>query len=180
MIDWQFLPFSFPFLSFLFNGLFFDFNFSQAILRLEEPKAISKLLSEFYIKLLFDSLFITIKMVINHLTIFFLFRVPFRDKFLVLYSLLRLKVLPQLLSSQKQSDGKIIQSPSENKVLIFVNDIERCYMVKLFLERFSIKSAVLNSELPVNTRFIIFFIIFIFHFYFHQDIILCKNSTKES
>eukprot|EP01107_Rhizomastix_libera_P014474 TRINITY_DN467_c1_g1_i2.p1 TRINITY_DN467_c1_g1~~TRINITY_DN467_c1_g1_i2.p1 ORF type:complete len:531 (-),score=198.28 TRINITY_DN467_c1_g1_i2:847-2241(-) len=102
---------------------------NPAILRLEEPKAISKLLSEFYIK------------------------VPFRDKFLVLYSLLRLKVLPQLLSSQKQSDGKIIQSPSENKVLIFVNDIERCYMVKLFLERFSIKSAVLNSELPVNTRY---------------------------
>ncbi|ORX50201.1 hypothetical protein DM01DRAFT_1099331 [Hesseltinella vesiculosa] len=39
------------------------------------------------------------------------------------------------------------------KVIFFVNDIERCYRLKLFLEQFSIKSCVLNSELPVNSRY---------------------------
>jgi len=36
--------------------------------------------------------------------------------------------------------------------LIFVNSIARCYKLKLFLERFGIKSGVLNSELPQNSR----------------------------
>jgi ATP-dependent RNA helicase DDX56/DBP9 len=33
-----------------------------------------------------------------------------------------------------------------------VNDIDECYRLKLFMERFSIKSAVLNSELPQAAR----------------------------
>ncbi len=58
----------------------------------------------------------------------------------------------------------------KGKTLLFVNGIDRCYRyepsfnfdisflmlrnrLKLYLEQFSIKSCVLNSELPVNTRF---------------------------
>ncbi|KAL2863407.1 ATP-dependent DNA/RNA helicase [Aspergillus lucknowensis] len=40
----------------------------------------------------------------------------------------------------------------KGKVIIFVGDIDRCYRLKLFLEQFGIKSCVLNSELPVNSR----------------------------
>ncbi|KAI8390954.1 P-loop containing nucleoside triphosphate hydrolase protein [Radiomyces spectabilis] len=39
------------------------------------------------------------------------------------------------------------------KIILFVNDIDRCYKLKLFLEQFSIKSCVLNSELPLNSRY---------------------------
>lgn len=37
-------------------------------------------------------------------------------------------------------------------MIIFVGDVDRCYRVKLFLEQFGIKSCVLNSELPINSR----------------------------
>ncbi|GFG27436.1 ATP-dependent RNA helicase dbp9 [Aspergillus udagawae] len=40
----------------------------------------------------------------------------------------------------------------KGKVIIFVGDIDRCYRLKLFLEQFGIKSCVLNSELPINSR----------------------------
>ena len=40
----------------------------------------------------------------------------------------------------------------KGKCIIFVGDIDRCYRVKLFFEQFGIKSCVLNSELPVNSR----------------------------
>jgi ATP-dependent RNA helicase DDX56/DBP9 len=40
----------------------------------------------------------------------------------------------------------------KGKVIIFVDDVDRCYRVKLFLEQFGIKSCVLNSELPINSR----------------------------
>ncbi|KAG0329153.1 ATP-dependent DNA/RNA helicase [Dissophora globulifera] len=55
------------------------------------------------------------------------------DKYLILYVLLKLKLL-------------------KGKCIIFVNDIDRCYRLKLFLEQFSIPSVVLNSELPLNSR----------------------------
>eukprot|EP01105_Mastigella_eilhardi_P007251 TRINITY_DN18754_c0_g1_i1.p1 TRINITY_DN18754_c0_g1~~TRINITY_DN18754_c0_g1_i1.p1 ORF type:complete len:669 (+),score=184.68 TRINITY_DN18754_c0_g1_i1:112-2007(+) len=55
------------------------------------------------------------------------------DRMLVLYVLLRLQLI-------------------EGKVLIFINGVSRCFKVKLFLERFAIKSALLNGDLPVNTR----------------------------
>ncbi len=42
------------------------------------------------------------------------------------------------------------------KAIFFVNDIERCFKLKIFFERFSIKAAVLNSELPQNSRLIYF------------------------
>jgi ATP-dependent RNA helicase DDX56/DBP9 len=38
------------------------------------------------------------------------------------------------------------------KSLIFVNTIEKCYKLKLFLEQFGIRSCALNAELPVKSR----------------------------
>lgn len=40
----------------------------------------------------------------------------------------------------------------KKKCLIFVNTVDRGYQLKLFLESFGVKSAVLNAELPVNSR----------------------------
>lgn len=40
----------------------------------------------------------------------------------------------------------------QKKALIFVNSIDTGFRLKLFLEQFGIKSAVLNSELPQNSR----------------------------
>nr|GEV92640.1 DEAD-box ATP-dependent RNA helicase 16 [Tanacetum cinerariifolium] len=40
----------------------------------------------------------------------------------------------------------------QKKVLIFTNTIDTSFRLKLFLEQFGIKSAVLNAELPVNSR----------------------------
>ncbi|KAM4039325.1 putative ATP-dependent RNA helicase DDX56 isoform 2-T2 [Anomaloglossus baeobatrachus] len=55
------------------------------------------------------------------------------EKFLLLYTLLKLSLI-------------------RGKTIIFVNDVERSYRLKLFLEQFSIPSCVLNSELPVQSR----------------------------
>lgn len=60
-------------------------------------------------------------------------RVPRADKYLLLYSLLRLKLI-------------------QGKTLIFVSDVNAGYKLKLVLERFSIRSAVLNAELPHASR----------------------------
>jgi ATP-dependent RNA helicase DDX56/DBP9 len=40
----------------------------------------------------------------------------------------------------------------QGKGLIFVNDVDKCYRLKLFLQQFFISAAVLNGELPVNSR----------------------------
>lgn len=40
----------------------------------------------------------------------------------------------------------------KGKCIIFVDDIDRCYRLKLFFEQFGIRSCILNSELPVNSR----------------------------
>ncbi|XP_033113374.1 probable ATP-dependent RNA helicase DDX56 [Anneissia japonica] len=55
------------------------------------------------------------------------------DKFLLIFTLLKLKLI-------------------RGKTIIFVNTIDRCIRLKLFLEQFKISSCVLNSELPVNSR----------------------------
>lgn len=55
------------------------------------------------------------------------------DKFLLVYVMFKLKLV-------------------KGKCIIFVGDIDRCYRVKLFLEQFGVRSCVLNSELPVNSR----------------------------
>ncbi|CAH1783408.1 unnamed protein product [Owenia fusiformis] len=55
------------------------------------------------------------------------------DKFVLIYTLLKLRLV-------------------RGKTLLFVNTIDRCYRLKLFLEQFGISSCVLNSELPLNSR----------------------------
>jgi ATP-dependent RNA helicase DDX56/DBP9 len=55
------------------------------------------------------------------------------EKFLLIYAIFMLKLI-------------------KGKTIVFVGDIDRCYRLKLFLEQFGIKSCVLNSELPVNSR----------------------------
>ncbi|KAJ7650427.1 P-loop containing nucleoside triphosphate hydrolase protein [Roridomyces roridus] len=57
-----------------------------------------------------------------------------KDKFLLTYVILKLKLI-------------------KGKCILFVNDVERSYRLKLFLEQFSIKCCVLNSELPLNSRY---------------------------
>lgn len=55
------------------------------------------------------------------------------DKFLLAYVIFKLQLI-------------------KGKTLIFVNNIDRGYRLKLFLEQFGVKSCILNSELPVNSR----------------------------
>ena len=60
-------------------------------------------------------------------------RVPAKDKYLLLYTLLKLKVVP-------------------GKALIFVNDVEGCFKLKLFLDQFGVAAAALDAQLPHNSR----------------------------
>ena len=60
-------------------------------------------------------------------------RCPATDKFLLLYFILKMKLLP-------------------GKAIIFVNDIERCYRVKLFLEQFSIEAWYDVAPSPARAR----------------------------
>lgn len=55
------------------------------------------------------------------------------DRYLVTYAMLRLNVIT-------------------GKVLIFTNTVRSAFRLKLFLDQFKLKSAVLNSELPSNSR----------------------------
>lgn len=36
--------------------------------------------------------------------------------------------------------------------IIFVADVDRCWRLRLYFEQFGIRSAILNPELPVNSR----------------------------
>ncbi|CDF33283.1 unnamed protein product [Chondrus crispus] len=56
-----------------------------------------------------------------------------KDRYLVAYAMLRLNVVC-------------------GKVLLFVNHVNSAFRLKLFLDQFKVKSAVLNSELPANSR----------------------------
>jgi hypothetical protein len=55
------------------------------------------------------------------------------EKFLLAYVIFKLKLI-------------------KGKCIIFVSDIDRSYRLKLFFEQFGIRSCILNSELPVNSR----------------------------
>ncbi|TPX67221.1 hypothetical protein SpCBS45565_g03926 [Spizellomyces sp. 'palustris'] len=59
------------------------------------------------------------------------------DKFLLTYFILKLRIHPF----------------GTGKCIIFVNDIDRCYKLKLFLEQFGIKCCTLNSGLPLKSRY---------------------------
>jgi ATP-dependent RNA helicase DDX56/DBP9 len=55
------------------------------------------------------------------------------DKFVLINSLFKLNLI-------------------RGKTIIFVNSVDRCYKLKLFLEQFGIKTCILNSELPIASR----------------------------
>ena len=55
------------------------------------------------------------------------------EKFLLVYVIFKLQLI-------------------KGKCIIFVGDVDRCYRLKLFFEQFGIRSCVLNSELPINSR----------------------------
>lgn len=55
------------------------------------------------------------------------------DKFLLIFVIFKLKLV-------------------KGKCIIFVQDVDRSYRLKLYLEQFGIRSCILNSELPVNSR----------------------------
>lgn len=63
----------------------------------------------------------------------FVIRLSDNEKFLCIYALLKLRIL-------------------NGKMIIFLNNVDRCYKVKLYLQQFGISSCVLNSELPVASR----------------------------
>jgi len=63
----------------------------------------------------------------------FYVELPSSDKELLLYALLKLNLCT-------------------GKTIFFVNDIERCYRLKLTLEQFCVRASVLNAELPANSR----------------------------
>jgi len=60
-------------------------------------------------------------------------RTPRADRYLLLYALLRLKLVA-------------------GKTLVFVGNVNAGYRLKLVLDKFGIPSAVLNAELPFNSR----------------------------
>ena len=55
------------------------------------------------------------------------------DKFVLIYTLFKLKLI-------------------SGKTILFVNTVDKCYRLKLFLDQFGIRACVLNSELPANCR----------------------------
>ncbi len=55
------------------------------------------------------------------------------DKYLTFYVFLKLGLL-------------------QGRGLVFANDVNKCYRLKLFLKQFGINAAVLNSEIPFNSR----------------------------
>ena len=59
------------------------------------------------------------------------------DKYLYLLFMFKLKIHPF----------------GSRKSMVFVNSIDKCYKVKLFLEQFGIRSCALNSELPAKSRY---------------------------
>lgn len=63
----------------------------------------------------------------------FIVKCEANDKFLLVYALFKLNLI-------------------QGKNLIFVNSIDKSYRLKLFFEQFYIKTCVLNSELPQNSR----------------------------
>lgn len=55
------------------------------------------------------------------------------EKFLLIYVIFKLQLI-------------------KGKCIVFVADVDRCYRLRLYFEQFGIRSAILNPELPVNSR----------------------------
>jgi ATP-dependent RNA helicase DDX56/DBP9 len=63
----------------------------------------------------------------------YIIRCEQEDKFILMYVALKMKLL-------------------KGKLLIFANDVDRCFKLKMFLEQFGIKTCLLNPELPLSSR----------------------------
>jgi ATP-dependent RNA helicase DDX56/DBP9 len=84
------------------------------------------------------------------------------DKFLILYVFLKLGLLQvfqchfffslNFFLNLKFTFIIYYLSFNKGKGLIFANDVNKCYRIKLFLQQFYISAAVLNSEVPLNSR----------------------------
>lgn len=61
----------------------------------------------------------------------------------------------------------------QGKGLFFVNQTESSYRLKLFLEQFHVRSAVLNAELPLNSRLHILQVIFL-----HYSMMIQLSRTE--
>ncbi len=58
---------------------------------------------------------------------------PSRDKFLALYALIKTEVI-------------------SGRILVFTSSIDNAYKVKIFFDKFAMKSGVFNSEMPIECR----------------------------
>jgi ATP-dependent RNA helicase DDX56/DBP9 len=103
---------------------------NPALLKLEEPEGASNLM-QFYLKC------------------------TEKDKFLVLYVFIKLGLLQVRFSDACSVFCLTLVfrlSLLQGKGLIFVNDVNKCYKLKLFFQQFFINTAVLNAEVPLNSR----------------------------
>lgn len=95
------------------------------ILKLEEKETEGEGVSQYVVKYVYQQS-------LRHLILTWI-RCAEDEKFLLIYVIFKLQLI-------------------KGKCIVFVADIDRCYRLKLFLEQFGIKSCILNSELPVNSR----------------------------
>lgn len=98
---------------------------NPAILELDEPDNSGEGVSQFVVKYVAQAS-TTVNILTDH-------RCGEDEKFLLVYVIFKLKLI-------------------KGKCIIFVGDIDRCYRLKLYLEQFGVRSCILNSELPVNSR----------------------------
>lgn len=102
------------------------------VLDLEEPDAEGEGVSQFYVKCGED------------------------EKFLLAYVIFKLQLVKGKCKSRGHNRPREFFSPGANLGLppgiIFVADVDRCYRLRLYFEQFGIRGAILNSELPVNSR----------------------------
>ncbi|XP_030378022.1 probable ATP-dependent RNA helicase DDX56 [Scaptodrosophila lebanonensis] len=91
-----------------------------------------------------------------------------RMKGLCLHNAVTLKLEePELVSQEQLTHQRILAEENDKpailfallklrlirgKSIIFVNNVDRCYKVRIFLEQVGIRACVLNSELPANIR----------------------------
>lgn len=101
------------------------------VLDLEEPDAEGEGVSQFFVKCGED------------------------EKFLLAYVIFKLQLVKGKCESRCGTPHMV---PRHSMLIwvfigiIFVADVDRCYRLRLYFEQFGIRGAILNSELPVNSR----------------------------
>lgn len=101
------------------------------VLDLEEPDAEGEGVSQFFVKCGED------------------------EKFLLAYVMFKLQLVKGKCELQDTDALLETSTMALTQILvgiIFVADVDRCYRLRLYFEQFGIRAAILNSELPVNSR----------------------------